>query len=166
MNKLLLYLLALPLALGLGFSTIARATSAPDFVTLAVPDLRQATDFFVHVMNCDPVGNATLSGPSMLLDCGDGTVVQLSTSARQTRVRPRAAIITLATGNAASAAHWLHDNHVTLLGDPTTVMQPGDGVEIVVNFVSPWGQPMQLVSYGATPDAFAPALSAPRLASH
>jgi catechol 2,3-dioxygenase-like lactoylglutathione lyase family enzyme len=130
----------------------ARA-AADDYVSLRVPDLVQAVGFFHDVMNCDVIARSATAGTatSAMLDCGDGSTVELTRQSSSTKmgVRPmHTPAITFATDNAVAAAAWLRANHVVIIGQPVRTAEDVDNEKVVVDFVAPWGQPMRLVSHG------------------
>ncbi|MEP6897202.1 MAG: VOC family protein [Rhodanobacter sp.] len=150
MNKLLRSLLvtvffALATLPGLG-----RASSG-DYLSLQVPDLRQAVSFFQDVMNCSLLSANIGTGkhaPAML-DCGDGSMVELVVRSGPSHA---SSTVIFVTDNAVKAAAWLRANHVAIVGQPVRTAEGMRMDNVVVDFVAPWGQPMQLVSHAA-PDA-------------
>lgn len=122
----------------------AAAPDAGDYVALQVPDLPRAERFFRNVLNCVPLDAAADTSPTVLLDCGRGTVVSLTEAGTGQTSRPTAAIDTT---DALAAAAWLRANHVALVGRPVVVSDGPDTDETVVTFLAPWGQPLRLVSH-------------------
>ncbi|HEY0196920.1 MAG TPA: VOC family protein [Rhodanobacter sp.] len=129
---------------------LGRAASG-GYVSLRVPDLVQAIGFFHDVMNCDVIveSGALHAPPAAMLDCGDGTTVELI---RQAGTPAREPGITFATDNAVAAAAWLRANHIAIVGQPMRIAEGIGSEKVVVDFVAPWGQPMQLVSHGRPDD--------------
>lgn len=150
------------------------ARSVDGYLRLPVPDLPQAVEFFHNVLNCAPIGDGTASGdaPVALMDCGEGEIVELSvrTVAAHTHAQPHPAsapAMALATHNAIAVAGWLRANHVTVVGPPQRMVDDMGAGHVVVTFLAPWGQRMQLVSDASTasdpPEA---AVAAKRVAVH
>lgn len=147
MNKTLLALLRmLSLALG-ALPRVGRAAPDGGYLPLPVPNLPQAVAFFHDVMNCAPVGADGSAGSARvaLLDCGDGAIVELSRATAATTTRPTAAPA-FATHDAMAAGAWLRAHHVRVLGRPQRVVDGNGNGEVVVTFLAPWGQRLQLVS--------------------
>lgn len=152
MNKTLLHLIT---AFALAFAALPGITHAApdggDFVALQVPDLRKAITFFHDVLNCDTLSRS--DGASMdsvaLLECGRQTVIEL-TQALATHGLSTATTqnerITLNTDNATNVAAWLRANRIRLLGKPVRIADGSDAGKIAVSFLTPWGQPLELVS--------------------
>ncbi len=145
MNKLLsssLMVLCLVLS---GLPTAAHADGG--YLPLTVPNLPQAVGFFHEVLNCEPLSEGVSPGTTAvaLLDCGDGSMVELSAGTSRTNPpgRRAAAEPVLATRDAVAAAAWLRARHVRVIGQPRRV----GASRTVVSFVTPWGQPLQLVSH-------------------
>jgi catechol 2,3-dioxygenase-like lactoylglutathione lyase family enzyme len=143
----LLYIVFFALA---SLPSLGRATSG-GYVSLHVPDLPQAIGFFHDVMNCDVIAQSTASGaPSAaMLDCGDGSTVELIHRNNTRAVEPT---VVFTTDNATAAAIWLRAHHVAIVGQPVRIADGVESERVVVDFVTPWGQPMQLVSHGRADD--------------
>lgn len=166
MNKLLpSSLLLLCLAL-LGVPAAARAGGG--YLPLTVPNLPQAVGFFHQVLNCALLNEDAANGtPAVaLMDCGDGSIVELSAGASQPNARrgQRPAAPALATNDAVAAAAWLRANHVRMIGQPQRSAEGRGASRTVVTFLTPWGQPLQLVSDTAA-GAMAAHISAAGLAA-
>jgi catechol 2,3-dioxygenase-like lactoylglutathione lyase family enzyme len=147
-NLLRSFLLAVFLALT-ALPGLGRAAPG-DFVSLRVPDLPQAVGFFHDVMNCDVIAQsaAVNASPAAMLDCGDGITVEL---VRRTGMPAHESGVTFATDNAVAAAAWLRANHV-VVGQLVRTAEGVDDEKVTVDFVTPWGQPMQLISHGRSDD--------------
>ena len=153
MNKTLWHLIT---ALLLGFAALPgislAAPDGGDYIALQVPDVRQATTFFHDVMNCNTLSgsDSTATDSVALLDCGRQTVVELTQAvapSRPSRATATAlARVTLNTDNATHVATWLRANHIHLIGQPVRVVTGPDQGKIAVSFLTPWGQPLELVS--------------------
>lgn len=151
MNKILLHLFA---ALSLALTALpGLASAAPDggdYVALQVPDLRQAVTFFHDVMNCNSLtGDSSLSNDGVaLLDCGRQTVVEL-TQTPATAIQRHALThesVRLTTNDATDVTAWLRANRIERVGKPVRVTTGADQGKIEVGFLTPWGQPIELVS--------------------
>lgn len=152
MNKTLLHLFTALLLAVVALPGISQAASGGgDYVALQVPDLRQAVIFFHDVLNCN-----TLSGADPaeledveLLNCGRETVVELNQAITPTgegHAPVKRTSFTLSTDDATNVAAWLRANHIHLVGKPLRVESGADHGKIAVSFLTPWGQPLQLVS--------------------
>ena len=164
-------LLWLTLALT-GLAGPALADESAGYRTLPVPDVGRAADFFERVLNCTPIGDplARDRAASALLDCGESGIVALTRSAATAAPAAATALpeVTLTTDNAASTANWLRANRVSLVGPPQRIALGAGIDEVVVRFLSPWGQRMRLVSKAASmpgPPA-APVVAGKQLAAH
>lgn len=142
---MLLPLLAAALLALTALPTRAAPAGGGDYLALQVPDLPRAVQFFHAVMNCAPIDAGADASQTALLDCGDGHIVALTRG--EAPNGHQAAAGTLTTDDALAAAAWLRANHVRILGRPVRVAE-GPGVEqVVVTFLTPWGQPLQLASH-------------------
>lgn len=127
------------------------AAAGSDYIALQVPDLRQAVSFFHDVMNCNALsgdGNASMTGVA-LLDCGRQTVVELTESlapAGREHAAPARDRVTLNADDATNLAVWLRVNRIRLIGKPVHIAAGTEPGKIAVNFLTPWGQPLELVS--------------------
>ncbi len=147
--------------------TAARAGGG--YLSLTVPDLPQAVGFFHEVLNCEPLSEGVSPGVTAvaLLDCGDGSIVELSAGTSRTNPprRHAAAEPALATRDAVAAAAWLRASHVRVIGQPRRVAEGHGASRTVVRFVTPWGQPLQLVSDAAASEIPAHATAGAGLAA-
>lgn len=155
MNNPLRYLLVAALIAFSALPGTGRAASG-GYVSLEVPDVAQATGFFQHVMNCDVISqNASdPAEPAAMLDCGDGVTVELRRQRVTSAVRTASVhrqVMVLATDDAIAATAWLRANHVVIVGQPARTAE-GMSRKVVVDFMAPWGQPMELVSHGPADD--------------
>ncbi len=153
MNKPLLSLLMMIFLSLAALPGVTRAASGGDYTPLAVPDLSQAVDFFHDVMNCAviSVGAATDAKRVALMDCGDGAIVELSSgpatrSASATNSGKDAGGIAFVIENPAPAATWLRAHRIVVVGQPVTIATGPHAGKLAVTFITPWGQPLQLVS--------------------
>ncbi|TAL84805.1 MAG: hypothetical protein EPN74_10360 [Rhodanobacter sp.] len=162
MKKYLLALLPLLFSTAFAVPGVSRAaTPNGDYIALSVPDLPQAARFFRQILNCEALGGTAVTGRTaeVLLDCGHGTIVELArVSGTATRTdrdhkrRPRRTIA-LVTDNAATAAQWLRAHRIQVLGPPRQIRRGPEAGLIVVSFLAPWGQRLQLVSSEPRPAA-------------
>jgi catechol 2,3-dioxygenase-like lactoylglutathione lyase family enzyme len=154
-NKTLLLLLTATFFALAALPGVGRAAPADgDYIALHVPDLAKAVDFFNRTMDCDLISKSAASDATQvaLLDCGHGAVVELSlgTDPQGQPVRsggkPGKEAVALVTDDPAAAAAWLRTRQVTVIGQPVTVAHGADAGRTVVRILTPWGQPLQLVS--------------------
>lgn len=162
MNKSMLSLLAigfLAMLAALPVAGHAASLRGPGYMKISVPDMQQAVTFFRDVLDCEWIAppdtgertqNATSS--SRLLICDSGSVVELFPQ-RQTDAPPDAAKdhrapIRFFANDVTTADRWLQREGVTVVGTPVTVTTGPHAGQTLVNFVSPWGLRMQLVSWG------------------
>lgn len=150
-NKPLLHLLA---ALSLSMATLAApAHAAPDsddYAAVQVPNLPQAVTFFRDVLDCSVIsdGGDTASATTSLMACGRGSMVEITQASAHTlpRAGETSPTFTLDTDDASTVANWLRANHVHLLESPTRLTGGQDAGKLAVTFLTPWGQPLRLVS--------------------
>lgn len=185
MRKTFLSMLAGGLLLvlsGVPVSSHAEAAHDSGYASIGVPDLQQATNFFRNILDCEPVnpialnesaGAAASRGAghamrhdlpqSRLLLCDAGTVVELfddhaarspSTARHATDHGNRP--VQFSTDDVAHASQWLRREGVTVIGAPVTVTSGPHAGQTVVNFVAPWGLPLQLVGWNRNRIATAP----------
>ncbi len=117
------------------------------YIAMQVPNLPRATRFFQDVMNCAPVDPDADTYGQVLLECGNGTVVSLTRTNTRTGMQAKAPVEVLSTDNAIATATWLRANHLRIVGRPQRLADSADTDEIVVTFLTPWGQPLRLVSH-------------------
>lgn len=146
--------------------------SGVDHFGFTVPDLDEATRFLIDVLGCEymyTLGPFQDSGDWMRrhLDVDDRTVMRrlhffrcgeqaifevFEYEAADQVTRPPANSdigghhIALYVDDLDNAVKYLHDNGVTVLGDPTASKGPSEGQRWVY-FLSPWGMQFELVSY-------------------
>ncbi|WP_158884433.1 VOC family protein [Rhodanobacter sp. L36] len=150
MNNLLRSLLFAVFFALAALPNLSRAASG-GYISLHVPDLPQAIGFFHDVMNCDVIAQSAtnVASSAAMLDCGDGSTVELIHRNNTRAVEPT---VVFTTDNATAAAMWLRAHRVSIVGQPVRLADGVDSERVVVDFVTPWGQPMQLVSHGRVDD--------------
>lgn len=130
------------------------------YLAIQVTDLAGAVHFFRSKMNCAPVDASADTSQTALLDCGNGNIVSLTRGADPAS---DALAGTLVTDDARATATWLRTRHVRIVGGPRVVSE-GPGLDqVMVTLVTPWGQPLRLVSH--TTGRVDPALSGAQLAA-
>ncbi len=123
----------------------AAAVQDRGYARVDVPDMSQALRFFSEVLGCEPLDSRAdggRSGTSLLL-CGQGFVVELATSpARADSDKAGAgAPVQLVSDDLLGAARSLR-HAVSNIGQPRTLRSG----RTAVDFVTPWGLHMELVS--------------------
>ena len=115
-----------------------------DYASMTVPDVSQALSFFRRVLDCELIDDAATSTHSALVICEDGMVVELVKSPA-TGIPVKSAALRFAVSDVAHADRWLKRDGVQVVGRTVVPGSGRDSGEILVNFVAPWGQPLQLV---------------------
>ena len=115
------------------------ASAGGDYIHLSVPNLTQAAAFFEDVMRCAPLSPADPAGPSTLLECAGDTVVELDQSSA--RHAKSGVPVQFAVSDAASAERWLKARHLQVVRH----LHPTPGNDLSIQFLTPWGQPIELV---------------------
>lgn len=160
MRKLLLLLIA---SLGIAAmlapaSGRAAAFHDGDYTSIGVSDLPQAVTFFRNVLDCQPINPAPVDAvaqDSRLLFCDAGQIVELNGRHAAASTAPALAAnagdapIQFVTDDAASVGNWLRREGVQTVGAPHTLVSGPRTGWVAVDFVSPWGLHMQLVSWNA-----------------
>jgi hypothetical protein len=126
------------------------APDGDDYVAVQVPDVSQAVTFFRDVMNCRVIndGSRALATPAALMSCGRETTVDITLASghAQPGAVAQSQSFTLETDDASSVSQWLRANRIHLIGSPTRLTSGQDAGKLAVTFLTPWGQPLQLVS--------------------
>lgn len=135
--------------------TSARAATFQDrgYVLVEVPDISQAVAFFQGVLGCPLISPRLYTtdehvgqSAAALLSCGSGSVVELSLSARSQRhTSRRGAPLQLGSDDVTGATQWLRHRGVPISGAPQRLASG----QLAVNFVTPWGQSLQLVGWSS-----------------
>jgi hypothetical protein len=151
-NKTLLYpLIALCLFVN-ALPGVSRAADGGDYLSVRVPDVTQAVSFFRDALNCSLIGTGTpapAADASAMLSCGRETTVEIHRSAVATSPRKTSSAappLTLDIDDPTGVAAWLRTHHVKLLGSPTRLIHGADAGKVAVSFLTPWGEPLQLIS--------------------
>lgn len=170
MNKPLLYLFTALLFAIVALPGISRAApDGDDYIAVQVPNVTQAVTFFRDVMNCGAIsdnGHAS-SAQEALMTCGRETTVEITLASGghiQRRTGTLSPGFTLDIDDATSVAAWLRANHVHLIGAPARLTSGQDAGKVAVTFLTPWGQPLQLVSRMKADDLLQTTSPAPRVA--
>jgi len=150
-NKPLLHLFTALFLVAAALPAVSHAVpDGDDYVAVHVPDVTQAVTFFRDVMNCSVISDDshTLSARAALMTCGRETTVEITQTSGRALPRDGASSqsFTLDTDDASSVASWLRANRVRLIGSPTRLTTGQDAGKLAVTFLTPWGQPLQLVS--------------------
>jgi catechol 2,3-dioxygenase-like lactoylglutathione lyase family enzyme len=157
----------------------ARADGIPtmrghDHTGLTVPDMKQATDFFVNVIGCtkemsfgpfeDPKGNfmhdllnvnprAVIQQITMLR-CGYGSNIELFqySSPDQKNLQPKNSDIggfhiAFYVDDIKAAKEYLDKNGVKTFFGPFSVNEGPAAGQSIVYFLAPWGLQMELITY-------------------
>lgn len=166
-KKILLHLLTAFFVVATALPGVTRAENGDSgYVALQVPDLRQAVVFFNDVMNCRVISQDTgFPGRRALLDCGNQTTLELNRSdaaAHPSDIPPN---LRLDTDDAASVVAWLRAQRLQLAGPPRPVVNGPDAGRVAVTFLTPWGQPLQLISRVRSNDLLQTTTPAARLAA-
>lgn len=119
------------------------------YVTLPVPDVPQAVAFFRDILDCEPIEamDSAVSRPQRaLLICESDTVVELFNShGANAPALARNAPVQFFANDVRHADQWLRRQGVKVVGAPVTPASGPQAGMTLVNFVAPWGQPLQLV---------------------
>ncbi|OZB59061.1 MAG: hypothetical protein B7X39_13280 [Lysobacterales bacterium 14-68-21] len=127
-----------------------RAESGSDYTRAVTPDVPAATAFLRETMGCDVLD---ANGDRALLECGQGSVVEVVKGAPQAGARPA---LRLRTDDVDATLGWLQQRHVPLVAGRETGTVDPDGL-LHIEVRTPWGQPLELIGRG-TPR---PGMSAP-----
>lgn len=144
-----------------------------DHIGVTVPDLAQATTFFVEVLGCEymyrlgpfrdddgtwmtdhlGVHERAVMRQLHFFRCGDAAVFEVfeySSPDQNTRVPRNSDIgghhVALYVDDLDAAVDFLRAKDITVLGEPTASKGPSEGQRWVY-FSSPWGMQFELVSY-------------------
>lgn len=161
MNKSFLSLLIAVLfgAVALATPSLGRGATFHDgdYVRIGVPNLPQAVAFFRDVLDCQPVNPMSAEGArqSRLMVCDSDSIVEIfdnhgivsPSSARPTGSRDEP--VRFVSNDVRNADRWLRNAGVRVIGPPHTLSSGPDAGQTVVDFVSPWGLRLQLVSWGS-----------------
>lgn len=134
----------------------SRATTFQDsdYASIEVPEMAQAVTFFADVLGCEPIGSRseTTFPRSMLLACGPGSVVELTTAPAGAGLAWRDHPIQLRSDDPVATARSLRQKGVSTLGKPRRLASG----QTEVDLVAPWGMLVELVSRQADARIAAP----------
>jgi catechol 2,3-dioxygenase-like lactoylglutathione lyase family enzyme len=126
-----------------------------DYARIGVPDLPQAVAFFRDVLDCRPVNPIPAGGTRQprLLACDSGSIVELfDNHGAPSPAHPVSSgdePIRFVSNDVRNADQWLRGAGARVIGSPHTLSSGPDAGQTVVDFVSPWGLRLQLVSWGS-----------------
>ena len=128
-----------------------------DHIGFTVPDLEQARTFLVDVLGCEYM--YSLVHPRAVMQqlhffrCGGQAIFEVFeySAPDQDPEQPRNSDIgghhvALYVDDLDAAVAFLHEQGLTVLGDPTASKGPSEGQRWIY-FLSPWGMQFELVSY-------------------
>jgi len=119
------------------------------YARIGVPDLVQAEGFFRDVLDCRLIGPDAGSGlATVLLSCDEDSVVELfqQTGSSQQPAPPLRFIVS----DVARAGAWLRHAGASHVGNPRRMTSGPLAGRMVVDFATPWGQPLQLLGHGTS----------------
>lgn len=160
MRKSLLLLLLIAVlgsaAMAAPATTRAATFHDGDYMLIGVPDLPQAVAFFQDILGCqsiDPTAPVVSTQDSRLLSCEADQIIELSAS--RGAASPAFVSATSAddtpvqffADDAASVGNWLKHEGVRMLGPPHTLRAGPHAGQLAVDFLSPWGLHMRVVSW-------------------
>ncbi|MGY3038748.1 catechol 2,3-dioxygenase-like lactoylglutathione lyase family enzyme [Rhodanobacter sp. TND4EL1] len=153
MGKISLTFLYIILSLGAIASLGARAATIDGgYVSVSVPDLRQAASFFQGVLDCDLITPEPASGEvtpvSLLLSCDQGSVVELFLDGDKSpslASNGMAQPLQFVSDNVLRAGQWLQQQGGMVSGAPHRVTSGPLAGRVVLDFTAPWGLRLQLL---------------------
>ncbi len=157
MNKILLHLLIALFLSTAALPEVSRAAAdSDDYVAVQVPNVSQAVAFFRDVLDCGVIaGDSAVSAANSaaLLTCGQETTVEISHAANASGTMKTSKLatapaqpLTLDIDDATSIAAWLRSHHIRLIGSPTRLTSGPDAGKVAIGFLTPWGEPLRLIS--------------------
>ncbi len=143
-----------------------------DHIGFTVPDLKQAVDFFVNVLGCEPfyelgpfqsdddfmhdqlnVHPRTVMKKLKFLRCGNGSNFEIFEydAPDQNWAQPKNSDIgghhlAFYVDDMDEALEYLRSKNVEILGEPVASKNASEGQRWIY-FLSPWGMQLELVSY-------------------
>lgn len=159
LHTLLFFVFSLAATVPLGAS--AATLYGAGYARVGVPDLPQAVVFFQDVLDCSVIGPAVTPAEvdakkpvtSRLLSCDEGSVVELfdNHGASPSPVKPDQPL-RFVSDDVRHGSEWLRREGVTLNGSPRRLTSGPMAGRMVLDFISPWGMPLQLLdSHANTP---------------
>lgn len=146
------------------FSTRAATLYGAGYARVGVPDLAQAEAFFQDVLDCRVIGpnapsvatGAKKPATTRLLSCDAGSVVELfdnhGVSPSPTPVEADQPL-RFVSDDVLHGSEWLQREGATVNGAPRRLTSGPLAGRMVLDFMSPWGMPLQLLdSHADTPD--------------
>ena len=115
-----------------------------DYASIEVPDISQALKFFRNVLDCEATDDVAASARRALMICENGMVVELITGPFDGSSATSAPLRFL-MNDVGNADRWLQRDGARVIGHAVTPSSGPDAGQILVNFIAPWGQPLQLV---------------------
>ena len=162
LHALLFFVFGLAVMLGAPTGGRAATLYGSDYVSIGVPDMAQAVAFFRDVLDCRPIGpdlaanGETGTTSSRLLSCDAGSIVELfdtrGASPSPTSSKP-AQPLQFVSNDVLRASEWLQHQGVTVSGSPHRLAAGPLAGRTAIDFVSPWGMPLQLLSSKAAASA-------------
>lgn len=115
-----------------------------DYALMDVPDISQALNFFRNVLDCEATDDVATSARRALMICENGMVVEL-VSGPADGTSATSAPLRFLINDVANADRWLQRDGARVIGRAVMLSSGPDAGQILVNFIAPWGQPLQLV---------------------
>jgi catechol 2,3-dioxygenase-like lactoylglutathione lyase family enzyme len=168
MNKSLVSLLVVILlgAVALAMPSLGRSAAFHDgdYARIGVPNLPQAVAFFRDVLDCQPVDPISVEGArqSRLMACDSDSIVELfddhgtASPSPAHRAGKRDEPLRFVSSDVRNADQWLRSAGVRVIGSPHTLRSGPDAGQTAVDFMSPWGLRLQLVSLNSNVAAVGP----------
>lgn len=162
MNRKTGLTVAASLLLALAGTSLVQASSwaeaDSDYAQLSVPDMGQAVSFFENVMGCARLSSAEAPAASTLLECANDRVLELfpASNGHVSSSPP----VQFRSSDLRSASAAVRSHHLR-----TIEHAPQRGVE-AVEFLTPWGQRIELVGRSSRSPGTRSAPAAARVASH
>jgi catechol 2,3-dioxygenase-like lactoylglutathione lyase family enzyme len=118
------------------------------YARVGVPDMAQAVTFFQDVLDCRPIDTDVTrkSASSVLLSCDTGSIVELFDN----RGVPAASAkpdqpLRFVADDLRHGGDWLRREGVTVNGSPHRLTSGPLAGRMVLDFLAPWGMPLQLL---------------------
>jgi catechol 2,3-dioxygenase-like lactoylglutathione lyase family enzyme len=118
------------------------------YARVGVPDMAQAVTFFQDVLDCRPIDASVAGKPasSVLLSCDTGSIVELFDN----RGAPAGSAgpdqpLRFVADDLRHDGDWLRREGVTVNGSPHRLTSGPLAGRMVLDFLAPWGMPLQLL---------------------